>query len=86
MAEGDFVRMREAVWNVLKGGGTENSGEETKRRGQAGSRGGCLKKVEGGGGVGLELSYELKLIYEEICSKFFFEIHSLFLGRAPKNS
>ena len=30
MAEGGFVRMRGTVWNTLKGGGTEISGEETK--------------------------------------------------------
>ena len=59
---------------------------EKKQRGgdKLGQGVGALKKRRGG--VGLELSYELKLIYEEICSKFFFEIHSLFLGRAPKNS
>ena len=45
------------VQNTLKGGGTEKRGGETKilkRRGQAGSRGGCLKKS-----CGLELPYEL---------------------------
>ena len=32
--------------NTLKGGGTKKRGEETKilKRGQAGSKGGCLKK------------------------------------------
>ena len=35
-----------AVGNTLKGGGTEKRGGETEilKRGQAGSRGGCLKK------------------------------------------
>ena len=35
-----------AVGNTLKGGGTEKRGVETEilKRGQAGSRGGCLKK------------------------------------------
>ena len=35
------------VSNTLKGGGTKMRGGETKvlKRGQAGSRGGCLKKV-----------------------------------------
>ena len=41
--------MRGTVRNSLKEGGTEKRGEETKilKRGQAGSRGGCLKKGEG---------------------------------------
>ena len=45
MAEGGFVRVGGTVWNTLEGGETEKSGEETKilkKRGQAGSRGGCL--------------------------------------------
>ena len=38
--------MRGTVGNSLKEGGTEKRGEETKilKRGQAGSRGSCLKK------------------------------------------
>ena len=41
---------------TLKGSGTEKRGGETKilKRGQAGSRGGCLKKGE------LELPYKLR--------------------------
>ena len=41
--------MRGTVGNSLKEGGTEKRGEETKilKRGQVGSRGGCLKKGEG---------------------------------------
>ena len=38
---------------TLTGGGTEKRGRETKilkRGGQAGPKGGCLKKREGGGG------------------------------------
>ena len=44
------------VWNTLKRGGTEKTGEETKilkGGGQAGSRGGCIKKK------GLESPYKL---------------------------
>ena len=40
-------------WNTLKGGGTEKSGEDTKvlkRRGEAGSRSGYLKKEGREGG------------------------------------
>ena len=50
-AEGGYMRVEGTVWNTLKGGGTEKRGGETKilkRRGQAGSRCGCLKR--GGGG------------------------------------
>ena len=49
--------MEETVQNTLKGGGTKKRRGETKilkRRGQAGSRGGCLKKRRG-----LEPPYEL---------------------------
>ena len=87
MAEGSYVRVGGTVWNTLKGGGTEKSGEDTKilkRRGQAGSRGGCLKK-EGRAGTLLWTKADLpQLVYEEICSKFYFKIHSSFLGRTQK--
>ena len=76
------------VWNSLKWGGTEKGGEETiilKRRGQAGSRGGCLKKEERGPGTLSRTKADLpQLVYEEICSKFYFKIHSSFLGRTQK--
>ena len=51
------MRLGGTVQNTLQGGETEKRGGETKilRRGQAESRGGCLKK---GGGV-LELPYKL---------------------------
>ena len=82
MAEGGFVRMGWTVWNTLKGGGTEISGEKTKilkRRGQAGSRGGCLKKEGKGARTLLQTKADLlHLVYEEICSKFYFKIHSFF--------
>ena len=44
------MRVGGTVKNILKGGGTEKRGGETKilKRGQAGSRGGCLKKSGGG--------------------------------------
>ena len=44
-AEGGCVRVGETVWNTLKGV-EQKRGEKTKilKRGQAGSRGGCLKK------------------------------------------
>ena len=45
------MRVGETVKNTLKGGGTEKRGGETKilkkRRGQARSRGGCLKGEAG---------------------------------------
>ena len=51
------MRVRGTVWNTIKGGG-KGEGRESKDfkkgRGQAGSRGGCLKK-----GGGLEPPYEL---------------------------
>ena len=56
-AGGGFIRVGRTVQNTLKGGGTKKRGGETKilkRRGQAGSRGGCLKKRRG-----LEPPYEL---------------------------
>ena len=56
-AVGGWVRVGETVKNTLKGSGAENRGGETKifkRRGQAGSRDGCLKK-----GECLEPPYEL---------------------------
>ena len=59
------------VWNTLKGGGTEKSGEEAKilkRSGQSGSRGGCLKEEGSGAGT----SYELKLVYHSWYMKKFF--------------
>ena len=90
MAEGGFVKVRGTVWNTLKMGWTEKSGEEKnilKRRGQAGSKGGYLKKEGKGAGTLLQTKVDLpQLAYEEICSKFYFKIHSLFLGRTPKNS
>ena len=71
-------------------GGTEKSGEKTKglkRRGQAGSRGGCLKKERRGAGTLLRTKADLpQLVCEEIFSKFYFKIHSSFLGRIQKNS
>ena len=83
-----FMRVGGTVWNTLKGGGTEKSEEETKilkRRGQAGSRGGCLKKEERGPGTLSRIKADLpQLVYEEICSKFYFKIHSSFLGRTQK--
>ena len=54
------------VWNTLKVGGTEKRGGETKilkRGGQAGSRGGCLKKGAEGG---LEPPYELWRLLQQI--------------------
>ena len=88
MAEGGFVRMGGTVWYILKGGGTEKSREETKilkRRGQIGSRGGCLTKEGTGAGALLRTKADLpQLVYEEICSKFYFKIHSSFLGRTQK--
>ena len=53
MAEGGFVRVEGTVWNTWNEDRTEKSGDETKilkRRGQAGSRGGCLKKEGREGG------------------------------------
>ena len=46
-----FVRVGGTVWNTWEGGGAEEREGETKilKRGQAGSRGGCLKKKGGGG-------------------------------------
>ena len=83
-----FMRVGGTVWNTLKGGGTEKSEEETKilkRRGQAGSRGGCLKKEGRGPGTLSRTKADLpQLVYEEICSKFYFKIHSSFLGRTQK--
>ena len=40
------MRVAGTVWNNLKGGATEKRGGETRifKRGEAGSRGGCLKK------------------------------------------
>ena len=88
MAEEGFMRMRGTVWNTLKGGGAEKSGEETKilkRRGQAGSRGECLKKERRGAGTHLRTKADLpQLVYEEICSKFYFKTHSSFWGRTQK--
>ena len=48
-AVGGCVRVGGTVYNTFKAGRTENMGGETKilKRGQAGSRGGCLKKTEG---------------------------------------
>ena len=49
MAEGSSVKVGGTVRNTLKRGGTEKNGEETKilkRRKQAESRDGCLKKEE----------------------------------------
>ena len=78
------------VWNTLKAVAAEKSGEETKilkRRGQAGSRGGCLKKERRGAGTLLRTIADLpQLVYEEIFFKFYFKIHSSFLGRTQKNS
>ena len=62
MAEGGFVKVRGTVWNTLKRGGTEKSGEEKnilKRRGQAGSRGGYLKKEGKGAGTLLQTKVDL---------------------------
>ena len=78
------------VRNTLKEGGTEKTGEKTKilkRRGQSGSRAGCFKKEGRGAGTLLRTKIDLpQLVYEEICSKFCFKIHSSFLGRTQKNS
>ena len=43
------MRVGGTVCNTFKAGRTENMGEETKilKRGQTGSRGGCLKKAAG---------------------------------------
>ena len=88
MAEGSSVRVGGTVWNTLKGGGTEKSGEETKtlkRSEQAGSRDGCLKKEGTEAGTPLQIKADLpQLVYEEICLKFYFKIHSSFLGRTQK--
>ena len=51
---GGCVRVGGTVWNTLKEGGTEKRGREAKilkKKGQAGSRGGCLKN--GGSGTPL---------------------------------
>ena len=51
-AGGDFARVGGTVWNTLKVGGTEKKGREAKilkKKGQAGSRDGCLEKGRGGG-------------------------------------
>ena len=46
------------------------------------SRSGCLKKESRGAGSLLGTKADLpQLLYEEICSKFYFKIHSSFLGR-----
>ena len=50
-AGGGCVRVGGTVWNTLKEGGTEKRGGEAKilkKKGQAGSREGCLKKGAGG--------------------------------------
>ena len=49
-----WVRVGEAVWNNLKGDGIDKKGRKTQflKRGQAGSRGECLKK-----GVNLITNY-----------------------------
>ena len=97
MAEGSSVKVGGTVRNTLKRGGTEKNGEETKilkRRKQAESRDGCLKKEErerGGRGRGAGALLQTKadlpqLVYEEICLKFYFKIHSSFLGRTQTNS
>ena len=58
-----------------------------KSRGQSRSSGGCLKKEGRGAGTLLQTKADLpQLVYEEICSKFCFKIHSSFLGRTQKNS
>ena len=62
MVEGGFVRVGGLSGITLKGVGAEKSGEETKilkRRGQAGSRGGCLKKVRKGAGTFLRTIADL---------------------------
>ena len=46
-AGGGCMRVGETVWNTIKEGGTEKRGGEEKifkKKGQAGSRDGCLKK------------------------------------------
>ena len=56
-AGGDCLRVGGTVWNTLIEDGTEKRGVEAKilkRKEQAGSRNGCLKKGEGG----LEHPYE----------------------------
>ena len=53
-AGGGCVRVGGTVWNTLKEGGTEKRGGEAKilkKKGQAGSRDGCLKN--GGSGTPL---------------------------------
>ena len=58
-----------------------------KRRGQSGSRGGYLKNEGREAGTLLQTKTDLpQLVYEEICSKFCFQIQSSFLGRTQKNS
>ena len=60
-AGGGCVKLGETFWNALKGGRTEKRVGETKilKWGQAGSRGGYLKKD---GGDEIEPPYELWLI------------------------
>ena len=58
-----------------------------KRRGQSGSRGGCLYNEGMGTGTLLHTKADLpQLVHEKIYSKFCFQIHSSFLGRTQKNS
>ena len=50
-AGGGCVRVGETVWNTLKEGGTQKREGEAKilkKKGQAGSRDGCLKKAGSG--------------------------------------
>ena len=86
----EFCEGRGNCLKYLTGSGTEKSGEETKilkRREQAGSRDGCLKKERRGAGTLLQTKGDLpQLVYEESCLKFYFKIHSSFLGRTQKNS
>ena len=84
------MRMGGTVWNTLKAGGTEKSGEETKilkNSGQAGSSVGCLKKEARAAGTSLRTKSDLpQLVYEEIYSKFSFKIHSSFLVKTQEIS
>ena len=90
MAEGGFVKDGGNCLKYLKRVRTEKGEEKTeilKRRGQSGSRGGYLKKEGRGAGTLLRTEADLShLVYKEICSKFYFKIHTSFLGRTQKNS